>query len=329
MPKENLPAPDYVTLPESGLRLYLPPRSSHVPAEQWVPYPGSIPNNWHTIAKAKGFRIHSRVRDRYHLCLQCQTCGAFTAQKVYTVRTAQPACVACLHQARVALAKSAGLSFLRRDLLNSNYGVFRAPCGHKISRQFSFLERIAAGEVEHRCEYCLENRERTEAQSIGWDLVSRDSEDANYRLYQHSCGHLQRVSRTNMRWGQVDCARCGQSWSSRPSYIYLLQLKWPNSDHNLLKVGFSGNPERRFRHQFGLSADVDVHLHRTVPFKTGNDACRVERKLHSTLRKAHPDQVVPRAELKERINVVSEVYRPALLPRIESLFDRIAKGQIR
>ena len=154
MPKGNTPAPDYVTLPESGLRLYLPRRSSHVPAEEWVPYPGPIPNDWHAIAEAKGFSIHSRIRDRLHLCLQCQTCGGLTAQKVYTLRIAQPACVGCQCQAREDLAQAAGLAFLHRDPSNRHYGIFRAPCGHKISRQFAFLERIAAGEVAHRCEYC-------------------------------------------------------------------------------------------------------------------------------------------------------------------------------
>lgn len=323
MPKGNTPAPDYVTLPESGLRLYLPRRSSHVPAEDWIPYPGPIPNDWHAIAEAKGFTIHSRIRDKFHLCLKCQTCGALTAQKVYTLRTAQPACVACQCQAREDLAQAAGLAFLHRDPLSRHYGIFRAPCGHKISRQFAFLERIAAGEVAHRCEYCLEDRDRTEAQSIGWNLLSRDPDDANYRVYQHSCGHVQRVARANMHWGQVDCAGCGQSWTSRPSNIYLLQLTWPDQDHPWIKLGFSNHPEKRFRHQLGLSEDVDVELLRNVPFETGHEACCVEKKLHATLREAHPDQVVPRPELKDRINVVSEVYRPNRLQTILTLFDRV------
>jgi hypothetical protein len=330
MSKNPITPPEHVVcLLEIGEPLYVPRRSDTVPAEAWVPYPKPIPLQWHVIAEKKGFSIHSRIRDRFHLCLRCNSCGALTAQKIFTLRTAQPACVACQCKSRQDLAQAAGLEFMYRDSKDRHYGMFRAPCGHKISRQFAFLERIAAGEVEHRCEHCLQDRERTEAERIGWSFLSRDMDNADYRIYRHSCGHVQRVARVNMRWGQVDCAGCGQSWCSRPSYIYLLQITWPDTNQQMIKVGFSAHPDKRFRHQLGLPDSATVDLLRTLPFETGHEACRVEKGMHSHLCKTHPDAVVPCTELEGHINVVSEVYRPSLLPEIHALFDRVVSEQVR
>ncbi|MBQ1203362.1 MAG: hypothetical protein IIX61_06130, partial [Loktanella sp.] len=72
--------------------LFVPHRSRHVAASDWTIFPKPIPAHWHDLAAAKGFEIVARVRDRLHVVLKCNICGAFTAQKTHVLRTAQPAC---------------------------------------------------------------------------------------------------------------------------------------------------------------------------------------------------------------------------------------------
>ena len=80
--------------------LHLPRRSRDVPQTEWTEYKRRIPAAWHAIAEAKGYRIDRRVRDRLHVVLECRDCGAHTAHRVYTLRSALPACGGC--QARRA-----------------------------------------------------------------------------------------------------------------------------------------------------------------------------------------------------------------------------------
>lgn len=56
---------------------------------------------------------------------------------------------------------------------------------------------------------------------------------------------------------------------------------------------------------------------------TGHAARRAEEAAHRRLCRAHPEAVMPRAEFGDAINVTREIYRPALLPRLEAEMDRI------
>ena len=99
-----------------------------------------------------------------------------------------------------------------------------------------------------------------EAARQGWTRLSRDPKgNPGYRVYQHSCGHVQRVARVNMSWGQVKCARCGSAWNARHSFIYLLRIDVPQMGLHVLKLGFSKTPVKRHRHQLGLPRSASGH----------------------------------------------------------------------
>lgn len=315
-----------IILPELGIPLYLPRRSALTNTADWKPYPGEIPETWRNLAADKGFHIHSRVRDKDHLALECEKCGALTAHKVFTLRTAKPACAGCQSRERRAQARRAKLEFLYRDPNNRHYGVYRAPCGHKIKRQFAFIDRVAKGEAEVRCETCTHNREVSEAKKQNWTWLRRDQDD-DYRIYRHSCGHEQRIAVVNMRWGQLNCASCGKGWNARKSFIYLLHIEWPQQRKEMLKVGYSRTVAKRYRDQLGLPKDAKVTVLRALLFSTGNEACRREKQMHSELCEHFPESVVPRKELAGLINVVSEMYRVDLLPEIQFLFDELEDKQ--
>lgn len=287
-------------------------------------YPRPDNPDWSSIAAEKGFEFLARVQDRLHVALRCRRCGGVTIARHYVLTSAQPLCPHCIAARWRETALSAGLVWLGRDPDQRHYGHYGLPCGHKARRQFSFVDRIAAGAGSVRCETCLVAREEAEAARFGWERLGRDPKgNPNYRLYRHSCGHEQRIAVANMRWGQCDCADCGQSWTAKPSYIYLLDIRHPQTKRHYLKLGYSSHPVKRHKHQLGLPKDAQVELLRVVAMPTGHDACAMEKAAHTRLKRAHPEALVPHPEYADLMNVVSEIYNPESLSILQDTLDRI------
>jgi hypothetical protein len=304
--------------------LFVPHRSRHVPETAWRPYPGPTLHDWQQMAEQKGFRIHSRVRDRLHFALECKTCGALSAHKLFSLRTAQPRCGGCAEAGHISQAEAAGLIFLHRREKDRHYATYRARCGHNVHRQFGFIERVAAGLTDINCERCQVQREKAEAKRQGWRRKSRDPKgNPNYRIYRHHCGHEQRIARVNMAWGQCKCAACGTAWNARASYIYMLRIEVPEANLHVLKLGFSRTPVKRYRHQLGLPPSARVELIRTLPMRTGNEACTAEKAAHAELARSLPEAVVPMSVYADVLNVVSEIYAPTAYSAIMTAMDRI------
>ncbi|MBT0781477.1 hypothetical protein [Paracoccus sp. pheM1] len=289
-----------------------------------VIHPGKLHTHWADAARSKGFTLIARVRDRLHVALHCQTCGGVHVARHSVVMTAQPLCPHCIEARWRATAIAAGLTWLGRDTNHRHYGYYGLPCGHEVRRQFSFVERVASGEVAARCETCLVYREEAEALRFGWTRLGRAPQgNPSYRLYRHGCGHEQRIARANLQWGQCDCAGCGQSWTAKPSYIYLLDIRHPGTRRHYLKLGYSSHPVKRHKHQLGLPKNAEVEVLRVVAMPTGHDACAREKAAHAFLKRAHPDAVVSHPEYADLMNVVSEIYRPGSLSILQQTLDGI------
>lgn len=289
-----------------------------------VIHPGELHAHWTAAARSKGFDLIARVRDRFRVALRCQTCGGIHVSRHFVVMTAQPLCPHCVETRWRETAIAAGLTWLGRDTNHRHYGHYGLPCGHEVRRQFSFVERVAAGAVAPRCETCLVHREEAEALRFGWTRLGRDPQGkASYRLYRHHCGHTQRIAVANMRWGQCDCAGCGQSWTAKPSFIYLLEIRHPGTRRHYLKLGYSSHPLKRHKHQLGLPKDAEVEVLRVVAMQTGHDACAREKAAHAELRRLYPEAVVPQPEYADLMNVVSEIYHPQALAILQETLDRI------
>lgn len=298
--------------------------SLSVPKLPLVIHPGPIHEHWTEVAREKGFDLIARVRDRLHVALRCQTCGGVHAARHSVVMSAQPLCPHCIEARWRQTALAAGLIWLGRDQDHRHYGHYRLACGHEVRRRFAFVERIAAGAVAARCEACLVQREEAEASRFAWDRLDRDPQgNPNYRLYRHSCGHTQRIAVANVRWGQCDCAGCGQSWTAKPSYIYLLDIRQPRTGRHVLKLGYSARPVKRHKHQLGLPKDAIVQVLRVVAMPTGHEACACEKAAHAHLKRTYPESLVPHPDYADLMNVVSEVYRPESLPLLHETLDRI------
>ncbi|MBB4124704.1 GIY-YIG nuclease family protein [Martelella radicis] len=313
-------------LPKKPARLHVPRRSRHIPQSAWTPYPRPIPPQWKDIAESKGFRVVGRVRDRYHVVLECKKCSRHTVQKVFVLRTATPLCAACQETRGRENAENCGYRFLKRDEHDRHYAQYLLPCGHTVRRQFGRIEKLSRnglvdGRPGYRCPECYFEKLQSEAHKRGWTLVGPDPEnDPSYRFYRHStgCGHQQRIAIANMSSARFGCERCGECWSSAPSNLYLIRFTVPNRGE-YLKLGYSRNPQSRVGFQFGLSKGVKASLLKLYPMPTGHAAQKTEKRLHNRLRHRFPDAVVPASELSGWINVVSEIYRPRILTEIQQL----------
>jgi hypothetical protein len=315
--------------------LHRPHRSRHVPEEAWGDYPGAILNNWHALADQKGFRVDRRVRDRLHLALECKICGAHTAHKLHTLRTAQPTCLGCQGQSREGKANLVGLELLDRDNDNHQYNLYRLPCGHESLLQNSRVDKLLKhGTVDGRsgfhCPTCYTQQLQSMASDFGWRLVGPDPKrNANYRLLAHKkCGHQQRVATANLVTERFNCGGCGDSWSAAPSALYLMRFRVPEQGR-FVKLGYSRNPKSRLRYQLGLAQGVEAELIDVVDMPTGQVALQIEKGLHRELAADHADKVISPEVLKGWINVTSEIYAAELEPVIRRMFEGLEKPKAR
>ena len=285
---------------------------------------GKVKPDWIVEAATKGYDIVARVVDRLHLALKCHKCGGISKVKRFTLMTAQPLCSHCLKREWTADAQAAGLEFLRRDATDRHYGVYRADCGHEVIRQFGFMTRAADGDVKIRCEACQPAFETAEASARNWTLIGPDPEgDPSYRHYRHdACGHVQRMARGNVKSGRHACGRCSLYWSAAPSNIYAMSFTLA-SGRELVKLGDSKDPDSRLHYQLKRDPDMPCSILRVIAIPTGQDAIRLEKRLHATLRRAHPDCTVDPAAYRAQIRVKSEIYDASLTEIILRELDRI------
>ncbi|HRK65961.1 MAG TPA: hypothetical protein PKY73_00300 [Hyphomonas sp.] len=291
-------------------------------------FSGPVLPAWAEAASAKGFDIAGRIIDRLHLSLRCCKCGAAHRCRLYTLMSAQPLCPACIEREWRSDAVVAGLQFLQRDLSHRHYAIYRAPCGHDLRRQTGLVKRMASGEVGLRCETCHAATEAAEATSQGWTLIGADpAGNPNYRLYRHNdCGHEQRIARGNMQSGRFSCGGCGKDWPAAPSFLYAMSFVLA-SGREVVKLGFSKNPESRLGWQLQRDPEMPCELLRKVPVTTGHDAICEEKAMHRLLREKYPEAVLERATWQGQIRVKTEIYDGSLTPVILAMLDALASRQ--
>ena len=77
------------------------------------------------------------------------------------------------------------------------------------------------------------------------------------------------------------------------------------------------------RHQLTTAQDQYALLIRSIAIPTGRDAIRLEKELHRTLRKRHPEAVLDRDVFAGQVNCVSELYDAAIETDIMALLDAL------
>lgn len=281
-----------------------------------------IPLLWHEFAEEKGFEITGRVRDKNHLVLRHIECGQQMVSKVFTLRSTLPTCPHCLEVKRRDLCRDAGVTWLGASH-RSHYLRIRLACGHETERQSELLERVRQGRTGIRCDECVGERLKAEAAARDWALIGADPDGRQgYRLYRHACDHVQRVAIANMATGRFTCGGCSEGWTRDKSFIYAMRFVLKDG-REAIKVGFSRDPQSRLRHQLITDRDQYAMLIRSIEIPTGRDAIQLEKELHLTLRRLHPEAVLDRGVFAGQVNVVSELYDAQIEAVIMDLLDAL------
>lgn len=284
------------------------------------------PQGWHHAAETKGFHLIARAKDRLHVVLACKACGSATLKRISVVLGHNPKCPHCITARRRAAAAKVGAELVAPDPKGDrHYGLYRLACGHTDRRQHHRVETAASGGHALGCDVCLNEHYAAEAEAHGWQLVGPSvRKNASYREYEHICGHRQDVSVANMRNSDVDCAGCGESWTSKPSRLYILSFKLPGLD--VIKLGFSSNPEFRLRQVQFHPAKTGGKVQRVVEIETWHHAICVEKALHSQIKANRPDLIVPPELFSKHIRTTSEIYHTHARSYISALLDAVEAG---
>ena len=282
--------------------------------------------HWRDAAERHGFSFLGRAVDRLHVALQCNSCHSATLKRISVLLSHNPECGHCIQKRRETAASRVGAQLLGADSEgNRHYGLYQFGCGHRGRRQHTRVEAAAAGGHGLSCTTCTNDRYASEAESFGWTLTGpADRSDTGYRKYQHSCGHEQDVAVANMRFADVNCAGCSETWTSKPSKIYLLSFALP--DLNVIKLGFSNRPAFRLEQVQVRPAETLGTLDREIKVDTGHRAICLEKALHSRIKRERPDLIVPQAKFAGQIRTTSEIYYEYGRSYITSLLDAVDAG---
>ncbi|MEP4195944.1 MAG: GIY-YIG nuclease family protein [Aliishimia sp.] len=267
-----------------------------------------------------------RAVDRLHVVLECKTCGDATLKRISVVLDDNPECGNCIRKRREAAAAKVGASLLGPDPEGDrHYGTYQFACGHVDRRQHLRVEDAAEGGHDLSCETCTTAQRASEAAERGWTLIGPAARnDQSYRRYEHECGHKQDVGIGNMRARDVNCAGCGETWTSKPSKIYLFSLMLPNVP--VIKLGYSNNPKFRLRQVQFDPSETRGKLVQEITTETGHDAICLEKAMHRHIKTHRPDLIVERVHFDEHLRTTSEIYHERGRALILALIDAVDNG---
>jgi hypothetical protein len=233
---------------------------------------------WRAKAREQGWTYKRRMGGDYALFTH-DACGHEQAIRLDGMATGRVPCQGCKIAKWQAEAHRQGWSFKAR--ISKNCFVYtRNSCGHE---QQVYPVAMRKGEV--RCQQCKEQAWQNSAATQGWVFVAKV--DESYATYIHSaCGHVQRIQTVAMHNGEVVCHGCGESWATKPSNVYLLDITTA-CGQRFLKLGIARVVEHRTE-RYGLADGTKIEVLYTKAYSTGAEAHKIEKKLHKTATKIHP-----------------------------------------
>ncbi len=289
-------------------------------------FKGKQHKHWRKAARKHGFKLVGRAVDRLHVVLECKTCGDATLKRISVVLGHNPECGNCIRKRREAAAAKVGATLLGPDPEGDrHYGTYQFNCGHVDRRQHERVEDAAAGGHDLSCATCTNKQHAAEASEYDWTLIGTSARnDQSYRQYEHKCGHRQDVAVANMRFGELNCAGCSETWSSKPSKIYLLSFMLPNVP--VIKLGYSNNPASRLRQVQLAPRKTQGTLDLEIDVATGHDAICLEKALHRYIKTHRPELVVERDQFRDHLTTTSEIYHAHGRAFIIALIDAVDNG---
>jgi hypothetical protein len=181
-------------------------------------------------------------------------------------------------------AMSAGLEYLggADAEFPPAYRKYRKVCGH-IANMLPSHVRVYKG----ACKICISEKLEREAEKEGLTIIEKVF--SKRYLYQLPCGHSQEIYTSAVRTGEWICNKCNLTHFDSPSVLYLFEIV-ASDGFSWLKLGYSGNTPLRIC-RYGL-VDCELSIIFMLPFQTGRDVIKYEKKLHTQLLKDRLDPTV-------------------------------------
>lgn len=190
-----------------------------------------------------------------------------------------PICRECSFETFKKEALNRGLKLIGDSLKNGYYTYQFIKCGHKKEYEPKKL-RI---DGKRTCDVCLINRFKKDANKKGLVLIGESKRRGYYKYKFKECGHTKESRPDMVNIGNPCCELCGDTYHSKKSKIYLMEIF--SQSKSFLKLGVAGNSKSRIR-TYGLKAGYKAKVLKEIPFDTNFDAVRVEKTIHKKY-KAH------------------------------------------
>jgi predicted nucleic acid-binding Zn ribbon protein len=128
-------------------------------------------------------------------------CGHEQELTTANVRKGEFACKTCLAERLKQEAETQEIELIGPGKTH-HYRLYKLDCGHE--REL-LTQKVRDGSF--RCDICLANRLKHEANAQGAELLGPGS-TSSHRIYELRCGHQQEVETGNMRRGNIGCIVC-------------------------------------------------------------------------------------------------------------------------
>ena len=197
-------------------------------------------------------------------------CGRQSVFQIAHMRVGNIKCHHCKIDKWKSDAIPRGFEFVRQLSKNDSEYIHTA-CGRSSSYSPSLVEH---GSI--CCRHCQEDRYKAEADAQGYEWLKRAGVMHSFYIHK-SCGGVQKKRLDAVRHGAVSCTNCEESWYTRKSGVYLLEIE--HDGLSWLKLGLARNVKKRSK-QYWLPESTSVKELFFTDYQFGRDAVTVENLLH-------------------------------------------------
>ncbi len=233
--------------------------------------------NEETIKKAKSQNLTylgKSDKHRYHLFL-FDECGHTQDIRGDKISTGEFHCATCFENKNLIDYQSQGLTQIKT--LQNKQSLFKInKCKHQ-----QIIRNDHAKKGHFFCHACDLKKHNLEAKEKKLTLLDPKPIKNNSFLYRlNECGHTKIIKRTHMKKDSFQCQKCDDTYLTKPSNIYLIQITDNDTNRSWLKLGVAKNIEARIS-GYGLKGNCKTKTIKEIPFDTYLEAIKIEKTIHS------------------------------------------------
>lgn len=187
-------------------------------------------------------------------------------------------------------------------------------CGH----EFTYI-RHAMQYGKQDCQTCTDNAAKEALKSHGYYLVG-ELAARKITIGFNFCAHTRLVHRAAAVKGNCICQECKITAYGRPSKIYAIELETPTE--TFIKYGYGKSVKARLS-EYGLVGVKVKKILFEIDVPTGNDALKIEKKVHSMFLDKRLDKEDMRKYFKN--TGFSECYPKEIVDALESLTKNLVE----